>query len=161
MTAKTTKEEIDELKELYEKAKKEYDLPAFDELDKEFELRKIEDGFIIREVRRKILDKIHAFVEWIAPVVNPSSQSIHSMIEAKLFNKTELDEIFNFYKKIHYYIHKGLVAGLQTEKDEADFIKEVWKVYPELKKEIAKHMEKIAKGWAEAEEESITDDYHG
>ena len=39
-------------------------------------------------------------------------------------------------------------------------MKEIWKIYPDLKKEISKFVEKIAKGWQEAEEESIPDSYH-
>ncbi len=161
MAKRDRREEIDELKELYEKARKKYDLPDFDELDREFELRKIEDGFVISEVRKTILDKIHAFTNWIEPVINPHQHSIHSIVESRVFNKAETDEVFNFYKKLYYHLHRGLLAGLQSEKHEAEFIKEIWKIYPELKKEITKFIEKITKSWQEAEEEYTPDEYHG
>src|SRR4030067_755252 len=113
MTSKEKKEEIAELKELFEKARKQYNLPSFDELDEEFEIRKIEDGFVLREIRRDMLDRLHHYIEWIGPIVNPSQHSMHSMIESKLFAKKELEEIFDYYRRLYYYIHKGILAGLK------------------------------------------------
>ena len=72
-------EDLAKLKEEYEEARKKYDLPSFKELDQEFEIRKLESGgFIIREVRRVIINKLQNFADWLTPILNPHPDSLHS-----------------------------------------------------------------------------------
>lgn len=144
-----TKEELKDIKTKYEKARKKYSLPKFEDIDKEFEIRLVEErGFIIKEVRRAILTHIQNISTFFLPVLDPHPQELHSLMEMPAFDKHEKEKVFNLYKKLSHLIHKGVTVSLNSEKAEADFIKEVWKLWPSLKKEAQKYMKKITAEWA-------------
>ncbi|MEM2874117.1 MAG: hypothetical protein QW063_01545 [Candidatus Nanoarchaeia archaeon] len=152
-------ENLEILKEEYEKIRKQYKLPSFDELDREFELRKIDcDANLIKEIRRNILHKIDNIIGLLEPILDPK-HTLHSFVETKIFEKHNVEAMFAFYKKLWYLIHKGIQVSYVSEKAEVDFIKEMWEVWPELKKQAAEYAKQIADGWAKAEKETFTDKY--
>jgi hypothetical protein len=158
--AEKHEENLERLKEEYKKVQAKYKLPSFEELDEEFEIRKIDyDLFLIKEVRRTICHRLTAFADLIEPILNPAGHSLHSMIETKIFEKEDLEEMYKFYKKLWHYAHKGIHASLTSEKDEVEFIKEVWKIWPELKKPIREYSEKITEGWGKEEKEGVGEHY--
>lgn len=147
-------EDLEKLKEEYEEARKKYNLPSFEEIDKEFELRKLESGgFIIKDVRRIIVNKLQSFADWLTPILNPHPESLHSAIETKIFEKQEISDMLAFYKRLGHLIHMSLIASLKTEQDEINFIKDILLEYPEMKIKILGYVEKIAEGWARNEED--------
>lgn len=153
------KECLEKLKEEYEKVRKKYSLPAFDEIDNEIEIRKIDyDMHLIKEIRRLVIHKFSGLADLFEPILNPG-HGLHSAVEAKIFEKDEVEEIFAFYKKLWYYVHKGIAISLLTEKDEAEYIKEMLKILPEMKKITHKYAQKIADGWAKEEKEKAGDHY--
>ena len=153
-------ENLVKLKEEYKKLQTKYKLPSFDELDEEFEIRKTDyDLFLVREVRRAMCHKLTAIADLIEPILNPAGHSLHSMIETKIFEKEELDDMYKFYKKLWHLVHKGIYLSLVSEKEEAEFIKEMWKAWPEIKKTAEKYAKKISDGWAKEEKEGLSDHY--
>ncbi|MGC8940783.1 MAG: hypothetical protein ACP5JY_01985, partial [Candidatus Nanoarchaeia archaeon] len=69
-----TKTETDfkRLKREYEKLRKKYNLPKFDEINKEFEIWNIKsDSYIIREIRRRVLERIDFIASYLLPILNP------------------------------------------------------------------------------------------
>jgi hypothetical protein len=158
--AEKQEENLVKLKQEYEKIRVKYKLPGFDELDEAFEIRKTDyDLFLVREVRRAMCHKLTAFADLIEPILNPAGHSLHSMIETKIFEKEELDDMYKFYKKLWHLVHKSIYLSLISEKDEAEFIKEAWKGWPEIKKTIEIYAKKISDGWAKEEKESAGDHY--
>lgn len=155
---KDTREDGEDAKKIrkeYEKIRKKYDLPSFNELDSEFELRKLDiDGFIIRELRRAIIHKIQNFADWLSPILNPHPDSLHSAIETKIFEKQEISDMLKFYKKLGYFIHISLVASLKSEEEEVKFIKNVLNEWPGIKGTITNYVERISEGWAKKEEDT-------
>ena len=141
--------DLKEIKAKYEKARKKYSLPKFEDIDREFEIRLIDDqGFIIKEVRRAILTHIQNLGNFFMPVLDPHPSELHSLVEMSAFNKHEKDKLFLFYKKLYHLIHKGITTSVISEKAETDFIKEVWKLWPQIKKEAKSYMDKITAEWA-------------
>lgn len=56
------------LKKQYEPLRKKYKLPSFDELNKEFEIEKIQEketDFILREIRKGMGEKVGAFLRFL------------------------------------------------------------------------------------------------
>ncbi len=140
----------EKVKEKYEELRKRYDLPKFDDFNTEFEIVKADpDVNFSKELRRTVSHKLQAHAEWFEPVLNPNSSSLHSIIETKIFEKQELEPLFNLYKRLWHLIHLGLQASLQTEADEIKFVKQVWGEWPALKKETAKYVGRLAEGWLE------------
>ena len=159
------REDHDVLKEAYENARKRYGLiPTFEQLDKEFEITMIDPDrvhFIVKDVKRTICSKLHKFIDYIVPIINPSPSSLHSMIETKFFDKDELDEMFEFYKRLWYFLHKAILVGLRSEKDEAALINEIWTEWPKIKDKMNKYMDRITDGWAKEEKEEKREVYLG
>ena len=158
-------EDHEVLKEAYNKVKKKYNLiPTFEQLDKEFEITLIDPDrahFIIRDINRTICSKIHKFIDNIGPIINPSPSSVHSMIETKFFEKGELNQIFELYKNLMYLLHKAILTSLKSEKEEAEFINEIWNKWPKLKEKMIFYMSKITEGWAKEEKEEKREEYVG
>ncbi len=140
--------DLKRIKAEYEKARKKYALPKFEDMDKEFEIRLIEErGFVVKEVRRAILTHIQNLSSFFLPVLDPHLDELHALIEMPAFSKKEKEELFNFYKKVIYLLHKGVTSSVISEKAEADFIKEIWKQWPQIKREASIYMQKITGEW--------------
>jgi len=165
MTKEKRGEDHEELKKAYAKVRKKYKLiPTFEELDKEFEITLIDPDrihFLIRDINRAINSRLHKCVDSILPIINPHPSSLHSMMETKFFEKQNTAKLFEFYKKIMYLIHKSILSSVKSEKDEANFINEVWKEWPKIKSEMIEYLTKITEGWAKTEKEENREDYLG
>lgn len=152
-------ENLVKLKREFEKVRKQYSLPTFEELDNEFDIRKIDfDLFIVKEIRRSIIHKLSGIAELFEPVLNPS-ENLHSAVESKIFEKTEVDDMYSYYRKVWHYVHKGITASLMSEDEEATYIKEIWKIWPEIKKTALKYSQKLTEGWAREDKEKSSDHY--
>ena len=158
-------EKIDKLEKLkieYDKLKQKYKLPAFDELNNEFEIYDIKtNAFIIREIVRRIIRRAEDFLILLNPILNPNPNSLHSMVETKIFEKQDLEPMFDFYKKLFQLAHKGITASLESEAAEAAWINDAWKAWPDIKKKIAGYSKKITEGWGKVEKEVFSDKYLG
>ncbi len=138
------------VKEKYEELKKKYGLPKFDELNADFEIIKADPELnLLHELRRAVAHNLQAYAEWFEPVLNPSASSLHSMVETKIFEKEELEPLYNLYKKLWHFVHLSVWSGLQSESEEVKFLKQAWQEWPEMKKEILKYVRKLADGWQE------------
>jgi len=162
MSEKEKPDKLEKLKLEYEKLKQKYKLPTFDELNDEFEIFDIKaNSFIIREIRRRIIHKAEDFLSLLNPILNPNPNSLHSLIETKIFEKQDLEPMFDFYRKLFQLAHKGITASFEPEVAETAWINEVWKAWPEIKKQIAGYSKKITEGWGKVEKEVFTDKYLG
>jgi hypothetical protein len=160
MPEKTNK--LEKLKAEYDKLKQKYKLPNFDELNNEFEIYDVKtNAFIIKEISRRIIRKAEDFLSLLNPILNPNPNSLHSLIETKIFDKQDLEPMFDFYKKLFQLAHKGITASLETEAAEAAWINEVWKAWPDVKKKITGYSKRITEGWGKVEKEVFADKYLG
>ena len=154
------KDNLEKLKKEFESARAKYGLPSFEELDSEFEIRKIDfDLNLVREIRRAIIHKFSGIADILEPILNPSEANLHSAVESKHFEKEGIDDMFKYYKKLWYHVHDGIVASLVSEKEEAEFIKKMWKIWPEVKKTALTYVKKITESWAKEEKEKRADHY--
>lgn len=162
MAEKEKTDKLEKLKIEYDKLKQKYKLPNFDELDNEFEIRTIKaNSFIIKDIRRSMIHRIEDILSLINPVLNPNPSSLHSLVETKIFEKQDMEPMFTFYKKLFQLAHGGITAALESESAEAAWINEVWKAWPEIKKQALDYSKKITTGWGKAESEVFTDKYLG
>ena len=162
MAEKEKSDKLEKLKAEYEKLKQKYKLPDFNGLDDEFEIRTIKaNSYIIKEIRRLIIHKIEDILSLINPVLNPNPQSLHSLIETKIFEKQDIEPMFEFYRKLFQLAHEGITASLESEASEASWINKAWKEWPDIKKKAHSYSKKISDGWGKAEKEVFADKYLG
>ncbi len=147
--------ELKELKDEYEKISRKYSLPDFDQLDQEFEIRAIElnkFGVLIKAILRLITNKLNIFMNYLEPVITVPPQNLHALIEMKNISEEDRNKIFEFYKEISVLLHENLAVELRSEKDIAQQIKKIWKLWPKIKEDELHFLEKITIAWKKKEE---------
>ncbi len=153
--SKTSKKKKDEdlisvLKKKYSKCQKKYSLPKFEDIDKEFKIYRIDQYTtdILFDIRKQISNVLHSLAGIIYPIFTPSEADIVSLIISAGMDKKTKIEAHHLFKKLNYLISRSNSAGLDGEEKSAEFIKEIWKEWPEIKKKIILFSDKIANVWA-------------
>jgi len=138
-----------EVKEAYEELRKRYNLPSFQSLDNEFEIRALDlekCGILIKALLRTINAKIGLFLNYLEPVASPS-QTMHSMIEVSHLDEKDKQDIFMLYKELSGLYHAALYKEMEDEKDIAMFINDTWKKWPSIKRREIGFLKKISEIW--------------
>jgi len=133
--------------------RKKYDLPDFSLLDSEFEISSIEDDkFPLREIRKKITEKIDLFNKLLEEAIQPETNLV-CMHECKAFSEEEKAEIYETFKKMMAFQRSSVLAYLANdEKSYAEFIKSFMKEWPSIKKDLSKFLQKLRDSWSEEKE---------
>ena len=80
---------------------KKYDLPKFEEIDREFEISSLESQrFLIKGILRRIAERLDMYAEVIGNLVHPDGSSLTVMHEVKFFSEDEKNEMYAVFKKI-------------------------------------------------------------
>jgi len=152
-----------DLKKEYEQLKKKYNLPSFKDLDREFDITEIEhDGFVLRRIRNRIYDKIDFFIKILESILYPNSANMASLYESKFFSQKDIEECTNVLKKLMFIDRSYILLDIEEdESKDADFIKEVFKEWQSLKKDLVKFL-KIMKGsWKQEDKMPGKKEYFG
>jgi len=136
------------IKDTYSKLKTKYSLPAFDDLNNEFELSLIEkDDFLLREIKRKIVDKLSNIC---GPLEGAVSGDAHPISVLEFGNISDSDEkkSIEIYKKLMYFIRYAQEVGiLADEKKDAEFIKSFFEQWKTIKADVIRIFSKLKESW--------------
>lgn len=130
----------------YDELQAKYSLPDLELIDHEFEIEK-DKPFILREVRRKIQDKIELYCDLLHGLLHPDTASIEQMYEVAHFAEKEKSDIFKLYKKLMKLTRYSIEAALDGEELEAKFINDVFKEWKNIKEELRKVVSKMKSSW--------------
>ena len=129
----------------YDALKENYNLPEFEILAQDFDIEKIADKetlFLAREIRRAINEKITAYIHLFEILINPSSPPMFVFKILKNTSSEEKESIQEFYKELSKTQIKTMkLDTIYSEKAEANFIKETFKIWQEIKPKINKLFE--------------------
>ncbi len=140
---------LDELKKEYKKLQEKYRLPDFEGLNQDFYIEKIaefETEFLTREIRRFIADKIYNYLRFIETLLNPvnAPMFIFSVIKSmSQEDKKKFSDIYDRLSKIDLELIKLDVES--SEKKDAEFIRQVYSSWQEIKKEMISLLERLNK----------------
>ncbi|NPE26846.1 hypothetical protein HNV12_02480 [Methanococcoides sp. SA1] len=129
----------------YTNLAKQYNLPDFERLSQDFDIEKISDketGYLAREIRRTINEKISAYIHLFETLINPQSPPMFVFKILKNMSKKEKEQIQEFYKilsKTQIEIMK--LDTIYSEESEAAFIKHSFQTWQEMKSKINKLFE--------------------
>jgi hypothetical protein len=153
------KDKIQQLKEKYEKLQKMYNLPGFDELNREFEIEKIKAGsFILKEIRRAIIEKTASVLKLLELMMNPANAPFFMFSIIKNLKSGAKKEIEEMYKNFTTLELGTLKLDIEyDEKAEAEFIKEIAKKWQEYKKDIISICNEIESAWHSGSEKTEKD----
>jgi hypothetical protein len=137
-----------EIKEKYEELARKYNLPSFNILDNEFEISTIgEKEFLLREIRRKIVEKIEEYIKLLEGVLYPET-NLCDTYECIIFSDEEKNGIFGLYKKLMFINRFSIETSIgEDDKKSSEFIKEAWKQWDGAKKEFLSYVKKIKESW--------------
>jgi len=138
---------LEELKNQYNIFKEKYNLPEFTELNKLFDIEDIdiETEFLLRKIRRIISDRIAGYLRYIDAFSNPSNVPIFFLKIIKKLESKDREILGEIYDKLGNFEIQLISLDLDySEEKEADFIKNIYKIFnEEIKSDFLKIVEKL------------------
>ena len=132
--------DVEELKKSYGAFVKKYSLPEFDDLAQEFDVEKTEEKsgkFILRKIRRIIVEKISAYLHLFETFMNPSSAPMLIILMLKTATEGDKKEIEDVYRKLaKIEIGSIKLDTIYSEKNEAEMIVSIYSEWQKLKTRI-------------------------
>lgn len=141
-----------ELRKKYNELQKKYGLPSYDGLDSDFELLYVspitEINFPLRFIRRRINDKLAFFCSMLQGVLQPNPSSLIALQESKFLDEDDSKKVRKLLKEMMFMERQSLLFDINhSEKDEAELIKDVFKKWPGIKKQVHEIFSKIKENW--------------
>jgi len=140
---------LEVLKKEYEKLQKKQNLPSFEEMNKNFYIEKIaenETDILIREVRRMVGDRLANYMRLTENLLNPVNVPMFVFTILKMIEPEEKKKLSEVYKKLVQNEIKFVERDLDFDEDkEAEFIRNSYKLWEDIKKELVGIFEKVEK----------------
>ncbi|MBU1203448.1 MAG: hypothetical protein KKG60_00060 [Nanoarchaeota archaeon] len=157
------KEQDFNIKEEYEKLKKKYpELPAYEKLNKEFELYSIKDkDYLIFSINKRISEYVSFFCRMIESILFPNAGNLIGAYESKSFNDSEKQKIGDIHKELMFIERELMIIHLKKdEKAAVAYILSLTKRWEKIKKDIIWISEKMKEAW-EIEDKEHKNNYFG
>ena len=139
------------LKKDYKKVQKKFELPDFEEFNEDFCIEKIAEAktdFLIREMRKFMADKFSNYLRFIETILNPVNVPMFVFSVVKTIGAEEKKKLTEIYKKLARIEVELIELDVQfVEKKEAEFVKENYKVWQGIKKNLLEVLGVIRKNW--------------
>ena len=131
--------ELEELKNAYAEHERKYKLPSFNELNKNFEIEKIErqSDILPRIIRVVMMEKVIATQRFIESLLNPGNAPRILYRYLKSIGSEDTKKIEEIYDKFGVLTLKALSLDVEYKEDkEAEMIKEIQSVWEGCKKNL-------------------------
>jgi len=137
-----------DIKKAYTELKKSYKLPDFAQLNNDFEISTIEnEEFLLREVLKKIDDRMEAFVKILNSILEPET-NLCDLHQCKAFDDDEKGRIFELYKKLMVFHNSALIVSIEADdKAIAGLISEIYTDWGNAKKQMIDILKKTRASW--------------
>lgn len=141
---------LEKLKESYLKIQNEHNLPSFEDLNKDFHIEKIaelESELLIREVRRFVGDKMVNYMRFIENLLNPVNVPMFILSVIKALNTEDKKKLSEMYKDLMKMEIVFIELDLEfSEEKESKFIKDSYKSWQKIKKDLLKILDNVKVG---------------
>ena len=149
---------LEDLKKEYLKLQKKYNLPEFDKLNRDFEIEKAterETDFLIREIRKIIIDKAIAYLRFSEMLLNPTNAPLFFLTLVKGLTPQDKKILEKIYEKLGAFEIDVIELDIEyNEKDEADFIKKISKEWKSVGEDMKKIVEGLRRNWTQKSSKS-------
>jgi len=139
------------LKKDYKKLQEKYKLPSFEKLNEDFGIERASDSesdFTLKEIRKQISEKVYNYLRLVETLINPVNAPMSIMSIVKAFGIPEKDKLVVVYKKLVKSEWELIAIDLEySEKKEAEFIKEIHKIWQSVKKDVTEVVDAVGKNW--------------
>ena len=142
------------MKEEYNKIKKDFDLPDFDLLNNEFEIITIEpDGFLLREIKRKINERLSSACELLTKLIQPETTSLVDIYEYRCFDDAAKKKIFELFCNVMFLKRKINESELLLDdKIDAAVIKQAAETWPKMRQQMIPFVKELEVCWEKTPE---------
>lgn len=151
MEKENKKDSLGDLKKNYSKFEKKYDLPEFDELNKDFAIERISEektDFLIREIRKFMAEKFSEYLRFIEGLLNPVNAPMFIFSVVKLLSAKDKETLSEAYKKLSLIGINLIELDLEfSESREAEFVKSGFSDWQKIKKDLVSIVEVVKKNW--------------
>jgi len=149
-------EEKYDFDEEYNKLKEKYRLPDFEKLAEDFDIEKASEKetiFILREVRRAIVEKFSAYMHLLENLINPNAPPMFVYAILKNLKEEDKEQMREIYKKLSK-MQVGVMKldAVYEEKSEADFIHLAYREWQGLKMKIYTLVKGFEENWEKGTE---------
>jgi len=145
------KTNLEKFKEDYKVLQKEHNLPEFKGLNEDFDIEKIaeqETDYLLRELRKVIMDKIIAYLRFVEMLLNPTNAPMFFLSLVKGLTVQDKRILERIYMKLGgFEIDVIELDARYDEKGEIEFIKKVSKEWQDISKEMIKFTEVLKRNW--------------
>ena len=148
---------LEDLKEEYNKFRKKYDLPEFTKLNEYFDIEDLveyESEFLLRKIRKIISEKIAGYLRFFEIILNPSNAPIFFFKIIKKLDNKDRENLNRIYEQFGNLEIEMIRLDLEyDEKKEAEFIKNIFKTFSEIKVEVLEIIDKMLSNGSKEEKD--------
>ncbi len=134
--------DLEKIKEKYNTLKKNYDLPSWEELEEDFDISKafsVESETTLRDIRRKINEKITSYLHLFEMFMNPQTAPLFVMNVLKNLSESDDKNIKKTYGEMARIQFQQILADtIYSEENESKVIKETFDMWAREKVNIYK-----------------------
>ena len=123
---------LKELKEEYHKLSRKYHIPDFNELNKQFDVEDVQTDtdFLLRRIRKIILEKITNYSRFIELILNPSTAPMFFFKLVRKLEPNDREKLSKIYEILGNLETQVIHLDLDCSEDkEARFIQESFEVF--------------------------------
>ncbi|MBI2576473.1 hypothetical protein HYV84_04610 [Candidatus Woesearchaeota archaeon] len=158
-----------EIKEKYLELRKKYALPGFDELNNDFVIVMLAEGktelvgSLLVAVRHRMTDAFNAILNYLHGLFIPVPNFMVSMKEHEALDESDHRRLYQAIARLNLLVRKSWKVSIRwkDEKEDAVFIKESFKEFQLLKKEIEYFIDKNIQTWEKVLDEKPQQPTHG
>jgi len=126
-------------------------LPEFSKLVEDFNIERASDtetDYPIREIRRFIAEKFFNYLRSVEALLNPSNVPMYVFSMVKNIDAADKKRLSDVYKELAKTEIRIMELDLSfSEPKEAEFIKEGFRLWQDIKKDLLAITDKIKKNW--------------
>jgi hypothetical protein len=153
--------ELERLKKQYEEFRRRYKLPPFSQLNEDFEIEKLQEAeteFLLRGIRRTMMEKIVAIMRFFELILNPVAAEAPAPMFVFALLKEIKPEIRKLAEQIYkeFAVYEVLSVNLDieyNEKEEAKFIADIAARWQQLKTDLKRITKSLSATWEVKEKE--------
>jgi len=136
------------MKEAYETLKQKHDLPELNFMEEKFEISTLDESpFLLRDIRRRMNDRIEFMIKVLDGVVQPDTV-FTDMHEFKSLNEEDKKTALQLYKRLMKMNRTAVVLAIKsTNEEEAAFIRTSSSSWDNVQDSLARIMAKIRDSW--------------
>src|SRR3989338_4306685 len=151
------------VKEEYNELLKKYKLPKFDDLNEDFELEFIKKKpFLLRQIRRRINEKVIFFCRIIEGLLYPTQQHIINVTEMKNLPEEKKKYIEKMYRDLMYLERESLLLDVvPNDKKDAEYINNVFNFWSKMRKQVEDIVRIMQESWKKEDITKEKNNYFG